>query len=54
MTEAHLLCFALSGWQAVRRRRRKGPGGYISSFIAFLMWKACPKREWNLHSCLSR
>lgn len=44
----------LPDWQAVKKRRRKENGNFISSSTAFWTWRACLKREWSLLSCLNR
>lgn len=32
----------------------KASGNFISNSTASWMWRACQRKEWNLHSCLNR
>ncbi len=42
------------GWLAVRKLRMMANGNSILNSTASWMWRACLKKEWSLHSCLSR
>lgn len=42
------------GWLAVRKLRMTANGNSILNSTASWMWRACLKKEWSLHSCLSR
>lgn len=44
----------LSGWLAMRRLRMTASGSSTLNSTASWMWRACRRKEWSLHSCLSR
>lgn len=41
-------------WLAARKVRKTANGNSILNSTASWMWRACLKKEWSLHSCLSR